>query len=363
MMRRLLQFLLALALAVSLRAEDLYVTQAGAGSKNGTSLANAWEVSSASTGINNSGNWGVGAGKVSAGDNLYVSGVTTGRITLQGSGTSTSARINIIGINSGGNTAGIDSNGQDYIALIGLDISQTSSSNTYPAVSMYGCTGWLIYKNTFHGTYYEAIANPSGSLTDNDSNIIRRNTFDDISGIDTGATSSPNIQLWCDNNLVEYNSITKGLDRVRFYGTANVIRNNYFGATDTALYPSTSQYPHHTDDFQSFENATRTVSQVMFERNYCILSTDSVSTGLGNSPNAHGLVMQNANASSMAWLINRFNVRSQYGGQDGITQDYDQNFHYNNTSYKVNNGYSNPSNNAWVYQSPASATNDWRNNT
>lgn len=63
--------------------EDLYFTQAGAGSHNGSSVGNAWSTSEAST----SGNWGAGAGKVSAGDTLHVSGTITAALTVQGSGT------------------------------------------------------------------------------------------------------------------------------------------------------------------------------------------------------------------------------------------------------------------------------------
>lgn len=64
-------------------AKNLYFTQTGAGTHDGLSLANAWSVSEAST----AGNWGVGAGKISAGDTLHVSGLVTGALTIQGSGT------------------------------------------------------------------------------------------------------------------------------------------------------------------------------------------------------------------------------------------------------------------------------------
>lgn len=64
-------------------AEDFYFTQSGAGSHTGTSLANAWSVNEAST----AGNWGAGAGKISPGDTLHVSGVITTLLTIQGSGT------------------------------------------------------------------------------------------------------------------------------------------------------------------------------------------------------------------------------------------------------------------------------------
>lgn len=82
MMNRILLFLL---LTVSVFAEDLYFTQAGSGAHDGT-VGNPWSTAEAST----AGNWGVGAGKVSAGDTLHVAtGATiTGTLTIQGSGSS-----------------------------------------------------------------------------------------------------------------------------------------------------------------------------------------------------------------------------------------------------------------------------------
>lgn len=72
-----------LILAGPLHAEDLFFSQAGAGTHDGSSLANAWSLAEANTGAN----WGVGAGKVSAGDTLIGNGTITGQLVIQGSGT------------------------------------------------------------------------------------------------------------------------------------------------------------------------------------------------------------------------------------------------------------------------------------
>ena len=69
-------------------AEDLYFSQSGAGLHNGT-VGNEWSVSEAST----AGNWGAGAGKISAGDTLHVTGIITSSLTCQGGGTAGSPVI------------------------------------------------------------------------------------------------------------------------------------------------------------------------------------------------------------------------------------------------------------------------------
>jgi hypothetical protein len=85
MARKLILVLLALILfpAVSV-AENLYVTQAGAGAHDGSSVGNAWSAAE----FNTSGNWGAGAGKISGGDTVYLSTTITTGLTMQGSGTS-----------------------------------------------------------------------------------------------------------------------------------------------------------------------------------------------------------------------------------------------------------------------------------
>lgn len=88
MIRHIFIFLLLICTAF---AEDLYFTQSGSGSHNGT-IGNPWSVSEAST----SGNWGSGAGKISVGDTLHVVGTINDILTVQGSGTDTNNRITIL---------------------------------------------------------------------------------------------------------------------------------------------------------------------------------------------------------------------------------------------------------------------------
>ncbi len=77
------RLILLLCCIVSLaRGEDLYFTQSGSGSHDGT-IGNPWGVAEASTPVH----WGAGAGKISAGDTLHVVGTIGSPLVFQGSGT------------------------------------------------------------------------------------------------------------------------------------------------------------------------------------------------------------------------------------------------------------------------------------
>jgi len=65
-------------------AEDLYVAQIALGADTGASAANAKSLAWANT----SGNWGSGAGKISAGDNLILVGTITNTLNILGAGSS-----------------------------------------------------------------------------------------------------------------------------------------------------------------------------------------------------------------------------------------------------------------------------------
>lgn len=68
---------LLLCIAVSANAEDLYVSQSGAGTKDGSSPANAFAHTDATTAIIANGSVGAGAGKWSTGDTLFVCGTVS----------------------------------------------------------------------------------------------------------------------------------------------------------------------------------------------------------------------------------------------------------------------------------------------
>jgi hypothetical protein len=67
-------------------AQSYYVTQNGAGARNGASLSDAWSISD----FNNSVNWSISndIGRIDPGDTVYFSGSFTTKVTPKGSGTS-----------------------------------------------------------------------------------------------------------------------------------------------------------------------------------------------------------------------------------------------------------------------------------
>lgn len=350
-MKRL--FFLLLLAALPAWATPVYVTQAGAGSANGTSLANAFSAAD----FNTAANWGGGGNDIDPGDVVYVKDTFTTRLTVQGSGTSTAIADRITITVAPGTTAtlvGLNGGAFDYIAVIGINFVQTSTANSYAALALSsGSTGWLVYDCAFGPTYLSGI---SGTTT---LAVVRRNTFTDISWIDlgNGGGSAPqDISLTGNSNLVEYNSTSGGLDRVRVFGTGCVVRNNYWGATDAYDYTNTTpQYPHHTDDFQSFNSANALI-KFLYAGNY---STDSV-----GGADAHWMNIQDSAATGFEWYIFRFNLTVRMDGGAGDYQNIDRIYGYNNTFVAMNNGL--PYINglfAWDLAGGSSDISDWRNNT
>jgi parallel beta-helix repeat protein len=95
-------------------AETLYVSENGAGSKNGTSYDNRWDGFSSIV-------WGTGTGKVGAGDTLYVCGTVNGTLAIGASGT----LGNVITIRGDypGDTGIINSTEPVQGGLYGLDVN------------------------------------------------------------------------------------------------------------------------------------------------------------------------------------------------------------------------------------------------
>jgi len=79
-----LMTLLCLLFSASARGEDFYISQTAQGGDTGLDCANAHSVSW----FNMSGNWGTGAGKISAGDTVHLCGTITTSLVAQASGSS-----------------------------------------------------------------------------------------------------------------------------------------------------------------------------------------------------------------------------------------------------------------------------------
>lgn len=334
-----------------------YVTQDGAGAANGTSLANAWSAAQ----FSNATQWG--AGEIEAGSIVYLSGVFTSRLTIQGSGTNASSRIVLVGLPSAPPTiVGINGAGFDYVAVIACTFTQTSTSNNYAEIAWNGAVGWLVYGNVFDTSYRDAI---TGSTSGNNSNIIRRNTFIDIGGIDGGAAAGASgtslVNINGNSNLIEYNSSSLSMDRMRVFGTGNVVRNNYWGYTDTTFYPDSDPYPFHTDGLQSFEG-TLPLVQILYDRNYDTDNRDTIG-GATNAPNGHGFLVQDGGSNNFNWFVIRQNIMIREAESAMLFRNISNIQAYNNTI--VNMGFDKTSqfNNAVLFESPGNDIVDFRNNT
>lgn len=369
MIRRLI---LLLVLVVSAHAEDLYCTQAGTTPFDGT-LAHPFRASD----FNTSGNWGAGAGKISAGDTVHLGGTFTTKLTVLGSGTNAATRITLMGdgtmTGSGAAMAwtgttvlvGVDFGAFDYIAVLNCSFAQTSSANNYDCISIGGCDGWLIQGNYIHDTYYSGIATANG--TTNTTGIIRYNLFYNVGGIGGGfggGSNPANMSLRTNTTLVEYNTILRGMDRCNWFGSGDVGRNNYWGATKTSYYPLSPQYPSHNDAFQSHEAQGVALVQSSFSNNYDVDNTDDI--GDPAKTNAHWMNVQDQSGVPLNfnWGLFRFNISIRPSGSLGDYIGYNKVYGYNNTFIACESGSTVPNTTPFFWHGTnASDISDWRNNT
>lgn len=116
-------------------AEDIYVAQTAQGGDTGADAANAHSAAW----FNDSGNWGAGAGKISAGDTAHLCGTITNVLTVQGSGTAGNSITVLFETGSkisnpcfGDAIAGILVAGKSYIVIDGnsTGIIETTASGT-----------------------------------------------------------------------------------------------------------------------------------------------------------------------------------------------------------------------------------------
>jgi hypothetical protein len=327
-----------------------YVTETGSGAYNGTSMQNAWSASS----FSDTRNWGVG--KISAGDTVYLSGIFSSRLTVRGSGSNTSSRVELRGHPGTGCTlVGIDGLTFSYLSVISCSFTQQLSNN-YECIVLRGADGWLVEDNYFYNTYGSAFDGRYNTV--NNYHKIRCNTMYNCCGVNSGSSSQTIISIVGDFNVVEYNTFILGLDRTRLHGSNSIVRNNYFGPSEAALYPSSSPYPYHTDDFQSFGDPKRpTINKIILERNYSKDALDSI-----GGTNAHHLVIQ-TDQSQSNWFITRFNALDKIGGTMGIYESVNNIYGYNITGREIYSGSSGFFNTAISYEtsSKLSTGSTWKN--
>lgn len=156
--------LLALLSALPCVAEDLYIGQSSAGAGDGSNCSNQLPY----TFFNSSGNWGAGAGKISAGDTVHVCGAVTTQLSIQSAGTSvskitikaeTGASVKVSGASSCPINANnfshliFDGGGSGILAVTG---NGTSLATQVSASAFCGVTSWgdIEVKNWELGPFY-----------------------------------------------------------------------------------------------------------------------------------------------------------------------------------------------------------------
>jgi len=161
----LLSVIASVALAGLVNAEDIYVAQTAQGADTGVNAANAHSLAW----LNTSANWGVGVDKVSAGDTVHLTGVFTGALTLQGSGTAGNP-ITILGESGQKFSAGtwtsdiITANSQSYLTIDSVNMEATANgqglaaSNTFNGISFSGACSFVTVRNTTVSNFYYRVA-------------------------------------------------------------------------------------------------------------------------------------------------------------------------------------------------------------
>lgn len=342
--------LFCFALLPLLPAATWYVDQAAAGTGTGTSRANAWTSFAA---INQAG--------LNAGDVVLVyAGTYDERFIVTRGGTAANARITYKGVGSPV-LRGIQASAINFVAIIGLEFTQPSNAYNYASINLSNCSGWLIQDNYFHDTYSDGINGAFNTVNSN--NIVRRNTFSNINGTGGGAGGSGvTISMYGHSNLIEYNTILKSLDRVRAFGTGNVVRNNFFGATDTSFYPNASPFPFHSDGFQSFQSSLPLV-KLLFEKNFDMDNRDTVG-GATNNPNGHGLIVQDSvGTNGLNWYVIRFNLLVREAEAAMILQSVNKVRFYNNTIVQMGADNTTNFHSAIAWNAGNQDDYDFRNNT
>lgn len=161
------------------RANDIYLSQSGAGAGDASSCSNAKPVSF----FNSSSNWGTGTSQIGPGDTVHLCGTITGSggttaLTFQGTGTSSSP-ITLRFESGAGLTApywssngAINTNGQDYLIIDGGSNGYVTNSQNGTTLSNHqdtkglsvgGCTGCVIKNLTVSNMYVHSGSGSDGA--------------------------------------------------------------------------------------------------------------------------------------------------------------------------------------------------------
>lgn len=220
-------------------AEDLYFGESVAGSANGSSCAN--QLSAAN--FNNASFWGVGAGKISAGDTAHLCGTITTNLTAAGSGSAGNVvtilfeTAAVLSPSACGSSGCLNLTSKSYmvvdggtacgwVAMVNVDCNGRIYNTTVrPAGDNYGVVALSCvsceFRNVRYGPFYTRTANDGNNPSGNSRVIF-------TSGI---AGSDP--------FLVHHNSFEHAASSVVFIPGASTaglaIYNNYFHEVNSSV--------------------------------------------------------------------------------------------------------------------------------
>lgn len=264
-------------------AEDLYIAQSSAGSANGSSCANAF----AYTFFNTSGNWGAGAGKISAGDTVHLCGTITSQLTAQGSG-SAGNTITIL-FESGaslsqsacGSTGCLNIAAKSYLTIDGGAngiIEATNQGTGLGSSSSYGIYGrsgisHVEIKNILIRNMYihNGMSDNNGGGTyciwmDGTNNLIHNNVLHDCESGVTVEANSNNNQFY--NNTIyncNWGIFESGAASANSIHDEKLYNNEVY---DFANWDTTADTFHHDGLFVSGNSASTDVQNVQIYNNY-----------------------------------------------------------------------------------------------
>lgn len=162
-----------------LSAASYYVTQSGAGSRNGLTLANAWSVANYN-----------GTATPTAGDTVFFSGTITSTVSPNSSGTSSSNRLTLDFTGAVLTPPCFNANGKSHLHLLGSASNPIATDSGGNNLFVLGSSNDIVVDGfTFTGGGGNNGTDDFAQFSNGASNItIQNNTVDNIESLLLGAT-------------------------------------------------------------------------------------------------------------------------------------------------------------------------------
>jgi hypothetical protein len=325
-MRKLLLGLAILGLSLPAFAVTRFVTQAGAGSNNGTSLGNAWSVATFHT-----------ITTLTGGDTVFFSGTITSTVSPASSGTSSGSQLTLDFTGAVLTPPCFTANGQNHLHVLGSSLNPIATDTGGNNLFVLGASTDIIIDGfTFTGGSGNNGTDDFVQFSNGASNLtLQNNTVDNIESFMLGATGGAVSNIIVQNNFARTSTNTLDQTDVLFIEDAvNVtIQGNKFiqqapGATSVR----------HNDVIQTFRSgsgAAQNPSNWIVRYNWIELDV----TG-GSGDNSWMMMENMAGTPAMQAYGNVFTGDGPaLSGGNGIvwhsgTNASDTYFFYNNTVYR-----------------------------